>query len=262
MVQANYRTVWVSDLHLGTKACRVEPLLRFLSSITAEQIYLVGDIIDVWSLQRKWHWPSSHERVIHQILRHSREGTHVIFIPGNHDAVFRTYAGLDFGGIEIRREAVHRTADGRRVLILHGDEFDKIVHDHTFLMAVGDWFYDMLLALGRGYDRLRKKFGWPYWSPAAWAKQKVKVVVNFVSDYHRQLAEYARARCADVVVTGHIHRPEIKPMEDLVYANCGDWVESCSALVEHFDGTLELLRPDRDGLAPVLPAPTLEEAVV
>ncbi len=217
-VQAEYRTVWISDLHLGTKACRVEPLLDFLSSVTCDQLYLVGDIIDVWSLKRRWHWPVAHERVLHRILEHARGGTQVTYIPGNHDALFRAYDGLDFGGIEIRRDAIHRTADDRRVLILHGDEFDTIVNDHAILTAVGDWFYEILLAIGRGYDGIRRKYDWPYWSPAAWAKQKVKYIVNFISNYHKELADYARRRCADVVVTGHIHRPEIKPMDELTYA--------------------------------------------
>ena len=247
---AEYRTVWISDVHLGTKACRVEPLLDFLGSVACEHLYLVGDIIDLWSMKRRWHWPHSHEQVLRQIFRHAREGTQVTYVPGNHDALFRAYAGFEFGGIEIKREAIHRTADDRRTLILHGDEFDKVVSDHLILTAIGDWFYDALLAFGRSYDGFRRKFGWPYFSPAAWVKRKVKYIVNFVSNYHQELADYARHRCADIVVTGHIHRPEIKPIEELTYANCGDWVENCSALVEHFDGRLEILHIGRDGFIP------------
>ena len=255
--KTHYRTVWLSDIHLGTKACQVEPLVRFLSSIRCDYLFLVGDIIDLWAMKRKWYWPNSHNDVIRKILKRASKGSHVIFIPGNHDETFRAYVGLTFGGIEIQREATHVTADGKKVLMLHGDEFDGVVTNHRFITAFGDWCYDLLLAGGRAYHGMRKKFGWPYFSLAAYVKAKVKYICQFVSNYHESLARYGRQKGADIVVTGHIHRPEIKPMEGMTYANCGDWVENCSALIEHHDGRLEVIYVERD--APVGVSPPAEE---
>jgi UDP-2,3-diacylglucosamine pyrophosphatase LpxH len=247
-VQGEFRTVWLSDVHLGTKACRVEPLLEFLSSMSCEHLFLVGDIIDVEALKRKWYWPASHDQALRLFFARARSGARVTYIPGNHDSIFRAHAGTRFGGIEIHRQSTHETVDGRKVLMLHGDEFDAVVNDQPVITAIGDWFYEWLLAMGRSYDGMRRKLRLPYFSPAAWAKQRVKYIVNFVSNYYQELAEYARRHQADVVVTGHIHRPEIKPMDELTYANCGDWVENCSALVEHLDGQLEVLHIGRDGV--------------
>lgn len=246
--KTHYRTVWLSDIHLGTKACQVEPLVRFLSSIRCDYLFLVGDIIDLWALKRKWYWPNSHNDVIRKILKRASKGAHVIYIPGNHDETFRAYVDLVFGGVEIKREAFHTTADGKRVLMLHGDEFDSVVTNQQILTAFGDWCYDLLLAGGRVYNWLRKKFDWPYFSLAAYIKNKVKYICQFVSNYQESLVRYARQKQADVVVTGHIHRPEIKPLEEMTYANCGDWVENCTALVEHVDGRLEIIHVERDGV--------------
>jgi UDP-2,3-diacylglucosamine pyrophosphatase LpxH len=248
MDSPQFRAVWISDTHLGTRACRVEALREFLSAVECEWLYLVGDIIDLESMRRRWYWPASHEAVVRKLFALARRGVKVVYIPGNHDEMFRAYAGLRFGRIDIRRNAVHYTADARKVLILHGDEFDRVVRDHPVITAVGDWFYDRLLALGRLYDRARLRFGWPYWSPAAWVKDRVKSILTLVTNFHADLAAHARDRKADVVVTGHIHRPEIKPMDGLTYTNCGDWVENCTALVEHADGRLEVLHVGRDGM--------------
>lgn len=246
---ARYRTVWISDVHLGTKACRVEPLLEFLSSMRCEHLFLVGDIIDLWAMRRKWHWPQSHNDVLRKILKRASKGTRVTYIPGNHDDNFRGYLGLNFGGVEIQREATHITADGKRVLMLHGDEFDSVVTNHPLITAFGDWAYDILLALQRVYNTLRPRFNWPHFSLASYMKQKVKAVCTFVSSFQDSLRRYARDKGVDIVVTGHIHRPEIKALESgLLYANCGDWVENCTALVEHFDGRLEILYVERDGI--------------
>jgi UDP-2,3-diacylglucosamine pyrophosphatase LpxH len=264
--KTRYRTVWISDLHLGTKACRVEPLLDFLSSIQCEYLFLVGDVVDLWALKRKWYWPGSHNDVIRKILKRSSKGAHVIYIPGNHDETFRSFIGLTFGGVEIKREAFHATADGRKILMLHGDEFDHVVTHHQFLTAFGDVCYDVLLWLTRGYHWLRRKFGWRYFSLAAYVKHKVKYICQFVSNYHESLIRYAKSKEADIVITGHIHRPEIVPMEGITYANCGDWVENCAALVEHLDGRLEIIHAERDGHgdAPqaVAPAEEPEEVAV
>src|SRR5215831_11325322 len=241
-----YRTVWISDVHLGTKACQVEALLKFISSMRCQHLFLVGDIIDLWAMKRKWYWPQSHNDVIRKILKRASKGTQVTFIPGNHDENFRGYLGLNFGGVEVKREAFHVTADGKRVLMLHGDEFDTVVTNHQLITMFGDWCYDILLASGRVYNWLRRKFNWPHFSLAAYVKKKVKYIVNFVSNYQQSLLHYARSRKAEVVITGHIHRPEIKPMEEILYANCGDWVENCTALVEHPDGRLEILHIERD----------------
>ena len=262
--KVRYRTVWISDLHLGTKACRVEPLLDFLSTIECEYLFLVGDVIDLWALKRKWYWPQSHNDVIRKILKRSSKGAHVVYIPGNHDENFRGYIGLTFGGVEIKREATHTTADGRKILMLHGDEFDSVVTNHQYLTAFGDVCYDWLLALGRGYHWLRRKFGWRYFSLAAYVKHKVKYICQFVSNYHDSLIRYAKSKDAEIVITGHIHRPEIVPMGDITYANCGDWVENCAALVEHLDGRLEIIYAERDGAGntPVVPAEEMEEVAV
>lgn len=259
----HYRTVWISDLHLGSKACRVEPLLHFLASMRCEHLFLVGDIIDLWSMRRRWYWPQSHNDVIRKILKRAGKGTQVTYIPGNHDENLRGYLGLNFGGVEIKREAFHVTAAGKRVLMLHGDEFDSVVTNHRFITWFGDGCYDILLAGGRVYNWMRLKFGWPHFSLAAYVKKKVKYIVDFVSNYQQSLLRYARLRQADIVVTGHIHRPEIRPIEELVYANCGDWVENCSALVEHPDGRLEILFVEQEGGAetPMDPAETFAETM-
>ena len=256
-----YRTVWISDIHLGTKACQVEPLLRFLSSMRCEHLFLVGDIIDLWAMKRKWYWPQTHNDVIRKILKRAGKGTHVTYIPGNHDENFRGYLGLNFGGVEIKREALHLTADGKRVLMIHGDEFDTVVTNHHIITWFGDWCYDILLGLGRTYNWCRRKFGWRHFSLAAYVKRKVKYIVNFVSNYQQSLLHYARSRQAEIIVTGHIHRPEIKPMEEILYANCGDWVENCTALVEHKDGRLEILQFEHEEPSNTVPVNQEEDFV-
>jgi UDP-2,3-diacylglucosamine pyrophosphatase LpxH len=248
--KVRYRSVWISDLHLGSRACRVEPLLAFISSIECEFLYLVGDIVDVWSMKRRFYWPQSHNDVVRKILKRASRGARVIFIPGNHDEVFRAYGGMQFGGVEIRVDAMHETADGRKMLILHGDEFDEVVRNMHLITALGDWMYDILLGLNRVLNWFRRRMGRPYWSLAAFIKRKVKYICQFVSNYEQSLVRYAKQRGADIVLTGHIHRPEIKALGDVLYCNDGDFVENCTALVEHLDGRLELLHVERDLFAP------------
>ena len=243
-----YRSVFLSDTHLGTRGARCDFLANFLHRISCQKLFLVGDIFDGWRLRKSWYWDEDHDEVLRQILRHARGGAEVTYIPGNHDEMFRAWLplGLEIAGIKLRREAEHVTADGKRLLVMHGDEFDSVVTNHHIITWFGDWCYDILLAGGRLYNWARRKFHWPYFSLAAYAKNKVKYIVDFVSNYQDSLLHYARTREADIIITGHIHRPEIKPIGNLLYANCGDWVENCSALVEHFDGRLEIIYTDRD----------------
>ena len=236
-----YRTVWVSDVHLGSKGCQAESLLKFLRSVECETLYLVGDIIDIWSLQRSVYWPQSHNDVLRTILGKAKHDTRVVYVPGNHDEMIRGYVGNQFGNLEIIREALHTTADGKRLLVMHGDEFDSVVQCSRLLSMMGSLAYEWLLLFNRVVNSVRKVFGRPYWSLAGYLKHKVKNAVQFIGHYEDTLVKTAVHRQADGVVCGHIHRAALQKMQGMIYANTGDWVESCSALVEHQDGRLELL---------------------
>jgi len=236
-----YRTIWISDLHLGTRGCNAAMLIDFLDSTDSETIYLVGDIIDGWRLRRSWYWPALHNDVVWRVMKRARRGTRVIYIPGNHDEMFRQFSGLTFGGIEIRRQMIHVTADGRRLLVLHGDEFDTVVMCHRWLAFLGDAAYGMLLRLNVCINAVRRRLGLPFWSLAKHAKHRVKNAVEFISRYEEALAREARARGVDGVVCGHIHTAEIRDFDGVAYYNDGDWVEGCTALVEHHDGRMEVL---------------------
>lgn len=235
------RTIFLSDVHLGTRGCQADALLDFIRVYEAPTIFLVGDIIDGWRLKATWHWPQAHNDVVQKILRKVRKGTRLVYVPGNHDEFLRDYAGSTFGGIEIVEEAIHETADGRRMLILHGDKFDTIVRNVRWLALLGDWAYDFAIWLNRGIARVRRALGLPYWSFSAWSKQKVKRAVNFISAFEQAVVTDARRHAVDVVLCGHIHRPAQRQMEEILYLNTGDWVESNSAVVEHMDGRLELV---------------------
>jgi UDP-2,3-diacylglucosamine pyrophosphatase LpxH len=236
-----FRTIWISDIHLGTRGCAAEMLIDFLDHVDSETLYLVGDIIDGWRLKRRFFWPASHNDVVWRLLNRARRGTRVVYIPGNHDEVFRQFSGLDFGGVEIRRKAIHETADGRRLLVLHGDEFDAITLAHRWLAHVGDAAYVTLMALNRWLNAFRRTFSMPYWSLSKHAKAKVKKSVEFISHYEDVVAHAAGIRGVDGVVCGHIHTAEIREIGGVEYYNDGDWVEGCTALVEHHDGRMELL---------------------
>lgn len=258
----HYRSIWISDVHLGTAGCRADHLLDFLRNHESDYLYLVGDIVDGWQLRKSWYWKQSHNDVVQKILRKARKGTRVIYIPGNHDEVARQFAGLDFGGIAIRMEAEHWTAAGKRLLIIHGDEFDGVIQYAKWLAYLGDSLYTVILQLNRGYNWFRMKLGLPYWSLSQYLKHKVKNAVNFISDFERILANEARHRGFDGVICGHIHKPEVKQLEGTLYGNSGDWVESLSALVEQADGSLEVvywteIRANADELP--LPRPILQE---
>ena len=236
-----FRTIWISDIHLGTRGCNAGMLIDFLDHVDSETLYLVGDIIDGWRLKKKFFWPAAHNDVVWRLLKRTKRGTRVVYIPGNHDEVFRQFSGLDFGGVEIRRKAIHETADGRRLLVLHGDEFDAITMAHRWLAHAGDAAYTALIALNHWLNAFRRTFGMPYWSLSKHAKAKVKKSVEFISRYENVVAHAAGIRGVDRVVCGHIHTAEIREIGGIAYYNDGDWVEGCTALVEHHDGRMELL---------------------
>jgi UDP-2,3-diacylglucosamine pyrophosphatase LpxH len=240
--QLKYRTVFVSDVHLGFKGSSAEYLLDFLHSIETETLYLVGDIVDVWSLRKTFFWPQTHNDVVRKVLDMAQRGTRVVYIPGNHDEIFRDYDGLVFGDIEVRREAVHETADGRRMLVLHGDEFDGVIKLSPWLGHLGCAAYAFALFLNRLVNGLRRHLGFPYWSLAAYLKHKVKKAVSYISRFEHALACEARRRGVDGMICGHIHRAEIAVIDGILYCNDGDWVESCTTLTEDADGRLEIIR--------------------
>ena len=237
-----FRTVFISDVHLGFRGCSAEYLLDFLHSFEADTLYLIGDIIDLWSLKKSFFWPQAHNNVIRTILGKAKNGTRVVYIPGNHDSVFREYDGMQFGNVEIRREAIHETADGRRLLVLHGDEFDSVIKASPLLEALGNRAYAFVLRLNRYVNFFRRRFGFPYWSIAAYLKHKVKDAVAYIAHFETALADEAKRRGLDGAVCGHIHRAEVTNMHGVLYCNDGDWVESCTTLTEDFDGRLSLLR--------------------
>jgi UDP-2,3-diacylglucosamine pyrophosphatase LpxH len=236
-----YRTIWISDVHLGTKGCNAELLIDFLDSTDSETMYLVGDIIDGWRLRKKFYWPPAHNDVVWRILKRAKRGTRIVYIPGNHDEMFRQFSGLSFGGVEIRRTAFHETADGRRLMVLHGDEFDGVMLAHRWLAFVGDALYRLLMGLSHRVSVVRRWLGLPYWSLSKMAKHKVKNAVEFIYRYEELVARAAAVRKVDGVVCGHIHTAECREFDGIAYYNDGDWVEGCTALVEHFDGRMEIL---------------------
>ncbi|HEY0629592.1 MAG TPA: UDP-2,3-diacylglucosamine diphosphatase [Sphingomicrobium sp.] len=236
-----FRTVWLSDIHLGTPGCKAELLLDFLKSIECETLYLVGDIVDGWQLKKGWYWPARHNDVVRCWLKMAKHGTRVIFVPGNHDELFRDYVGLNFGGVEVAHEAIHITADGRSLLVLHGDEFDGVVIYAKWLAILGDHAYTLLLKLNAFLNRIRRMMGKPYWSLSALLKKRVKNAVEFICNFEQAVAHAAHERGADGVVCGHIHSAEIRQIGEVTYYNDGDWVESCTALVEHGDGRMEII---------------------
>lgn len=236
-----YQTIFLSDLHLGSKSAQAELLLDFLKHNHAHKIYLVGDIVDGWQLKKGWYWPQAHNDVVQKILRAARKGSRVIYIPGNHDEFARDYAGLTFGGIEVASEFIHETVNGRKYLIMHGDQFDIVVCNARWLALLGDWAYQLAIVANTWFNKLRKIYGVGYWSLSAWAKMKVKNAVNFIGDFEKTLAAEARRRGFDGVICGHIHHAIIREIDGIDYLNTGDFVESCTAIVEHKDGRLEIL---------------------
>lgn len=237
-----FRSVFISDVHLGTRGCSAEYLLDFLHSVECETLYLVGDIVDLWSLTRTLYWPQSHTNVIRTILGKAKHGTRVIYIPGNHDMTFRDYVGMQFGNVELKRDAIHETANGHKFWVLHGDDFDNVIKASPLLEYVGNHLYDFILWLNRHVNSIRRIFGYPYWSVATFLKSQMKDAMKYIHNYERALTSEARKRGVDGVICGHIHRPEVLQLDDVMYCNDGDWVESCTTLVEDHSGKLSLLR--------------------
>ncbi len=236
-----YRTIWISDIHLGTAGCKAEYLLEFLRDHESETLYLVGDIVDAWRLKKAWYWPQAHNDVVQKLLRKARKGTRVVYLPGNHDEPLRDYLNLNFGGVEVVDDVVHVTADGRRLLVIHGDLFDGVIRHAKWLAYLGDSLYTLILHFNHWFNHLRVRLGFPYWSLSQYLKHKVKNAVSFISDFEHALANEARRRGLDGVVCGHIHKAEIRDIDGVLYCNDGDWVESLTALVETHTGELKVI---------------------
>ncbi|WP_084696091.1 UDP-2,3-diacylglucosamine diphosphatase [Salisaeta longa] len=237
--RTRYRTIWLSDIHLGMRASKASFVLDFLEHHQADALYLVGDIFDGWALQRSWYWPPSHNEVVQALLQIARHAD-VTYIPGNHDEAARRFPGLSLGGITIRDEALHTTADGRQFLVLHGDAFDGVVRHARWLSVLGGMAYNALLRLNRPLNRMQRWLGRPYWSLSSYLKRRTKRAVQFIADFEAAVARRARSDGADGVICGHIHHAEMRMIDGVQYVNTGDWVESCTALVEHYDGRLEI----------------------
>lgn len=236
-----YRAIWISDIHLGTRGCNHELLLDFLRCTESDYLYLVGDIVDIWRMRNNWHWRQEHNDIVQKLLRKARKGTRLFYIPGNHDENFRDFTNHRFGRVVVVSEAIHITADGKRFLVMHGDQFDGIVKYAKWLAFVGDRAYNYALQVNIAFNFVRRKLGFSYWSLSAFLKHKVKNAVEYISNYEKAIVAEARRRGVDGVICGHIHSAEIRDFDGILYCNDGDWVESCTALVEHFDGRMEVL---------------------
>lgn len=242
-----HRTGWISDVHLGTRGCQAEALLEFLRDHEFETLYLVGDLLDIWSLRRRRYWPQSHNDVVQKLLRKARKGMRLVYIPGNHDEFVAEFPG-EFGNVEIVPRAVHRTRDGRKILVMHGHELDTVVQNMGWLAHVGDVGYQLLLQANHPVHWARRRLGLAPWSLSAYVKSRVKNAVNFISSFEEAVARYAEDAQAAAVLCGHIHMPSARKIGAVSYYNCGDWVEHCTALVENRDGKIEMLR-FRDSVA-------------
>jgi UDP-2,3-diacylglucosamine pyrophosphatase LpxH len=239
-----YRSIFVSDIHLGTKDCKAEQLNNFLKHNTCDTLYLIGDIIDAWKIQQnRWRWKQSHTNVVRRVLGHAKRGTRVVYIAGNHDEFLRPMIpyGFSFGMIEIHNQIEHIGADGRHYLVVHGDLFDGITRLAPWLSFLGDRAYDIVLSINGKFNWFRRKLGFGYWSLSRYLKGKVKRAVDFMFQFERNLANYCRMKGYDGVICGHIHNAQIKDIDGIIYMNDGDWVESCTALVEHWDGQWEIV---------------------
>ncbi|MBW8753855.1 MAG: UDP-2,3-diacylglucosamine diphosphatase [Sphingomonadales bacterium] len=236
-----HRTVWISDVHLGTRGCNAAMLVDFLRSIDCETLYLVGDIVDGWRLKKGWYWPDAHSEVVRRVLKMAHRGTRVVFIAGNHDEMLRSYAGMSFGGVELVLEAVHETADGRKLLVTHGDSFDGVVLYAKWLAFLGDKAYSLLLRSNIWVNAVRRRFKLPYWSLSSYMKKRVKNAVQYIGSYEEAVAHEAIHRGLDGIVCGHIHCAEIREIGGITYYNDGDWVESCTALAEDFQGQIAII---------------------
>jgi UDP-2,3-diacylglucosamine pyrophosphatase LpxH len=236
-----FHALFLSDMHLGTKGCQADRILDFLRHHEADTIYLVGDIVDGWQMRSHWHWPQTHNDVVQKLLRQARKGVRIVYVPGNHDEFLRDYYGVHFGGVEVAEQSIHQAIDGRRYLVIHGDHFDMVVKHARWLAYLGDHAYTAALVLNRTYNAARRLLGFPYWSLSQWLKLKVKNAVSYIGEYERTLVAEAARHEVDGVICGHIHNAAIHERFGTRYVNCGDWVESCTAVVEHFDGRFEIV---------------------
>lgn len=252
------RSIFISDIHLGTRHCQAELVTNFLAAFEAETIYLVGDIIDGWRLKRSWYWPDSHEAVIQSLLARARAGTKVFFIPGNHDEFVRRYADRLVAKVAVRDQVIHQTADGRRYLVTHGDQYDPVVRQAKWLAHLGDRFYELALTSNTVVNWVRRRFGLDYWSLGAFAKRHVKSFIGIISQFETIVAEDVRKRDLYGVICGHIHHAVSRQMGGIHYVNAGDWVESCTGIIEEIDGRLEVLRWTESGQESLFPVPAHE----
>lgn len=235
-----YRTVFISDVHLGSRGSKAEELANFLDSVECDYLFLVGDIIDIWAMRRSWYWPHEHSKILRKLIKLSKK-TKVVYVPGNHDEMFREFGEIDFGEIEIRHEYTHRLAGGRRAFVLHGDRFDHIILNRKWVAKIGSRVYEFLIWFNRVFNVVRRRLGLPYWSLSGYLKVKAKEAVKVIDTFEEAVTTYAQKEGYDYVVCGHIHKAEIKQRNGVTYANCGDWVESCTAIVETTQGELKLL---------------------
>lgn len=242
MAGIQYKTLFISDTHLGLRSAKSEYLLDFLRHTECEQLYLVGDIIDGWKMKSGWYWPAVNNEIVRLVMKKASRGTRVIYVPGNHDEALREHLDINVAGIEVVGEAVHQAADGRRFLVMHGDEFDGVVMNNQWLAHLGSWSYDVLLWLNRWFNVVRRRLGFGYWSLSAYLKNQVKEAVKYIGNFEEAVIKAGRERDMDGVICGHIHHAVITEFDGTVYANCGDWVESCTALAEEEDGSLRLIR--------------------
>lgn len=260
-IRRHVRTIWISDTHLGSRGCKAEFLVEFLKLHQCETLYLVGDIIDGWRMRKSIYWPQAHSNAIRRILTLAKRGTRVVYVTGNHDEFLRKYSNSAFGNIELVDETIHETHDGKRFLVLHGDKYDVVVRYHKWIALLGDVSYNILLVINRWYNNLRIKFGYGYWSLSSYLKHRVKQALNFIGDYEEALAEECKQRGLDGIVCGHIHHAEIRDISGIKYHNCGDWVESCTAIIETQSGSIELVEWITQQTTPLKEAKETKEAI-
>lgn len=237
----HYRSIFLSDIHLGTRGCQAGQLVDFLKNHSCDQMYLVGDIVDGWRMKSNTYWPQIHNDVMRRFLTLAKRGTKLFWVTGNHDEFLRRYSPLTLGNINLVDQVVHKTATGDDLLVIHGDEFDVITRYHSWIAFLGDVGYNLLLHMNRFVNALRSRFGYGYWSLSAWIKYRVKQAVSFIGEFEQALARHCHSKGYDGVICGHIHHAEIRNIDGVRYLNCGDWVESCTALVEHEDGRFEII---------------------